>query len=454
MHSDKGKKVPATKLARLSKLGQLVTQVTGNVALEGMKQLSQGEKPKLSNLIMHPNNIKNVADKLAQMRGAATKLGQLISMDAGDLIPKELSTLLSQLRSNARPMPNKQLLQTLKENWGDNWLDNFSHFELSPFASASIGQVHLAYDERGTKLAIKIQYPGVRQSIDADVDNVAKVIKLSGLLPKHIELDSLLQDVKTQLKIESDYLQESKYLSRYAELLKYDGNFIIPNLYPEHITQNILPMTFVDGVEIDKALAEPQEARNRMVRLLIELFFKELFSFKLMQTDPNFANYLYQSNSQKVVLLDFGATREISCDISEGYLALINAACEKNTDKIRRAAMKIGFFKQDIEENYFDQIATIFSLATEPLQYDGVYDFSTSSLAQRIQHAGQSINNRKDQWHTPPVDALFIHRKLAGLYLLAAKLEAKVNVAELFKPYLSTNEDESFSVKQSSDDGV
>ena len=454
MHSDKGKKVPATKLARLSKLGQLVTQVTGNVALEGMKQLSQGEKPKLSTLIMHPNNIKNVADKLAQMRGAAMKLGQLISMDAGDLIPKELSTLLSQLRSNARPMPNKQLLQTLKENWGDNWLDNFSHFELSPFASASIGQVHLAYDERGTKLAIKIQYPGVRQSIDADVDNVAKVIKLSGLLPKHIELDSLLQDVKTQLKIESDYLQESKYLSRYAELLKYDGNFIIPNLYPEHITQNILPMTFVDGVEIDKALAEPQEARNRMVRLLIELFFKELFSFKLMQTDPNFANYLYQSNSQKVVLLDFGATREISCDISEGYLALINAACEKNTDKIRRAAMKIGFFKQDIEENYFDQIATIFSLATEPLQYDGVYDFSTSSLAQRIQHAGQSINNRKDQWHTPPVDALFIHRKLAGLYLLAAKLEAKVNVAELFKPYLSTNEDESFSVKQSSDDGV
>ena len=454
MHSDKGKKVPATKLARLSKLGQLVTQVTGNVALEGMKQLSQGEKPKLSTLIMHPNNIKNVADKLAQMRGAAMKLGQLISMDAGDLIPKELSALLSQLRSNARPMPNKQLLQTLKENWGDNWLDNFSHFELSPFASASIGQVHLAYDERGTKLAIKIQYPGVRQSIDADVDNVAKVIKLSGLLPKHIELDSLLQDVKTQLKIESDYLQESKYLSRYAELLKYDGNFIIPNLYPEHITQNILPMTFVDGVEIDKALAEPQEARNRMVRLLIELFFKELFSFKLMQTDPNFANYLYQSNSQKVVLLDFGATREISCDISEGYLALINAACEKNTDKIRRAAMKIGFFKQDIEENYFDQIATIFSLATEPLQYDGVYDFSTSSLAQRIQHAGQSINNRKDQWHTPPVDALFIHRKLAGLYLLAAKLEAKVNVAELFKPYLSTNEDESFSVKQSSDDGV
>ncbi|RJE77565.1 ubiquinol-cytochrome C reductase [Pseudoalteromonas sp. MSK9-3] len=443
MHSDKGKKVPATKLARLSKLGQLVTQVTGNVALEGMKQLSQGEKPKLSNLIMHPNNIKNVADKLAQMRGAAMKLGQLISMDAGDLIPKELSALLSQLRSNARPMPNKQLLQTLKENWGDNWLDNFSHFELSPFASASIGQVHLAYDERGTKLAIKIQYPGVRQSIDADVDNVAKVIKLSGLLPKHIELDSLLQDVKTQLKIESDYLQESKYLSRYAELLKDDGNFIIPTLYPEHITQNVLPMTFVGGVEIDKALAEPQEARNRMVRLLIELFFKELFSFKLMQTDPNFANYLYQSNGQKVVLLDFGATREISCDISEGYLALINAACEKNTDKIRRAAMKIGFFKQDIEEDYFDQIATIFSLATEPLQYDGVYDFSTSSLAQRIQHAGQSINNRKDQWHTPPVDALFIHRKLAGLYLLAAKLEAKVNVAALFKPYLSTNEDNS-----------
>ncbi|KAF7769695.1 hypothetical protein PCIT_a2579 [Pseudoalteromonas citrea] len=449
MHSDKGKKVPATRLARLSKLGQLVTQVTGNMALEGIKQLSQGEKPKLSNLVLHPNNLKNVADKLAQMRGAAMKLGQLISMDAGDLLPKELSQLLSQLRSNALPMPNKQLLQTLKENWGDNWLDNFSHFELTPFASASIGQVHLAYDERGTKLAIKIQYPGVRESIDADVDNVAKVIKLSGLLPKHIELDSLLQDVKKQLKIESDYLKESNYLSRYKTLLEGDGNFIIPNLYSDHITQSILPMTFVEGVEIDKALTESQANRNRMVQLLIELFFKELFSFKLMQTDPNFANYLYQSDSQKIVLLDFGATREISCQISEGYLALINAACKKDTHKIRQAAMKIGFFKQDIDEHYFEQVATIFSLATEPLQYDGIYDFSASSLAQRIQHAGQSINNRKDQWHTPPVDALFIHRKLAGLYLLAAKLEAKVNVAELFRPYLSTNNEDRLFVAQS-----
>jgi predicted unusual protein kinase regulating ubiquinone biosynthesis (AarF/ABC1/UbiB family) len=440
MKNDKGKKVPATRLARFSKLGQLVTQVTGNVALEGIKQLSQGEKPKLSNLIMHPDNIKNVADKLAQMRGAAMKLGQLISMDTGDLLPKELSVLLSQLRSNARPMPNKQLLQTLKENWGDNWLDNFSHFELTPFASASIGQVHLAYDERGNKLAIKIQYPGVRQSIDADVDNVAKVIKLSGLLPKHIQLDHLLQDVKTQLKIESDYVKESEYLCRYQALLKDDGHFVIPHLYTEYITTNILPMSFIEGIEIDKALTESQDNRNRMVRLLIELFFKELFNFKLMQTDPNFANYLYQSHSEKIVLLDFGATRVISKEISDGYLALINAACNRSSDDIRQAAMKIGFFKQDIDLDYFEQVASIFSLATEPLQYDGVYDFSTSDLAQRIQQAGQTINNRKDQWHTPPVDAIFIHRKLAGLYLLAAKLEAKVNVAKLFKPYIIRKE--------------
>lgn len=430
-----GKKVPTSKLARFSKLGGLVAQVAGNVALEGVKQLSKGQKPTLSELLMQPKNVENLAEKLAQLRGAAMKVGQLLSMDAGDLLPEELSALLSKLRSDALPMPYKQLLQVLERSWGVDWLDKFSHFELKPFASASIGQVHLAYNERGEKLAVKVQYPGMRESIDADVDNVAKLLKLSGLVPEHIAIGPLLNEAKKQLKVEADYQQEAAFSREYNQLLNQDPNFIIPQVLSEHSTDNILLMTYVDGMVIDQTLSQPQAQRDHIATVLIGLFFAELFNFKLMQTDPNFANYLYQTSSQKVVLLDFGATRKIPENISQGYLTLINAATLGNKGMMIDAARQIGFFREDIADDYLQHILAIFELAIEPLQCQDEYDFAHTNLAYRIKDAGQMIHNRQDQWHTPPVDAIFIHRKLAGLYLLAAKLNAKVNVAALFQLY-------------------
>ncbi|NTS76278.1 AarF/ABC1/UbiB kinase family protein [Catenovulum sp. SM1970] len=431
----KGKKVPTSKLARFGKLGGLAAQVAGNVLVGGAKQLSKGRSPKLSELVLQPKNIENLADKLAQLRGAAMKVGQLLSMDAGDLLPEELSQLLSKLRSDAHPMPHKQLIQVLNENWGHDWLDQFSHFELRPFASASIGQVHLAYTERGAKLAVKVQYPGVRESIDADVDNVAKLLKLSGLVPEQIELDTLLEEAKKQLKVEADYQQEAAFVRRYFSALNQNSHFVIPEVLLGKSTENILMMSYLDGQVIDKAVGQPQVQRDHIATQLIKLFFAELFDFKLMQTDPNFANYLYQANTRQIVLLDFGATREIPDAISAGYLALIHAASVGDEEAMKAAAGQIGFFKQDIEADYLQQILAIFQLATEPLRTEGEYDFAATDLAYRIKQAGMAINRRQDQWHTPPVDAIFIHRKLAGLYLLAAKLKAKVDVKGLFAPY-------------------
>ncbi|PKH07111.1 AarF/ABC1/UbiB kinase family protein [Moritella sp. Urea-trap-13] len=430
-----GKKVPTSKLSRISKLGSLVVQVAGNVAFEGVKQFSQGKTPTFSKLLLTPRNIENLADKLAQLRGAAMKVGQLLSMDAGDLLPKELSALLSKLRADAQPMPRKQLLRVLTDNWGPDWLDQFSHIELKPFASASIGQVHLAYGDSGEKLAVKVQYPGVRQSIDADVDNVATLLKLSGLLPEKIQLDSLLNEAKKQLKVEADYLQEADFSRRYSLLLHDDPHFIIPEVLADNSTKNILLMTYVNGKTIDQAVNQSQAQRDNIATQLIRLFFAELFEFKLMQTDPNFANYLYQTEQEKIVLLDFGATRDIPPGISQGYLALIHAASLGDRPAMQTAAEDIGFFAQDIDQDYLQQVLSTFIIATEPLQCQGEYDFASTDLAYRIKQAGMAINNRQDQWHTPPVDAIFIHRKLAGLYLLAAKLNAKVNVSALFKPY-------------------
>ncbi len=435
----KEKRVPTSRLSRLTTLGSLVTKVAGNIVLDGAKQWSKGQSPSVKNLLIQPKNIEHLADKLSELRGAAMKVGQLLSMDAGDLLPPALSQLLDKLRSGADPMPHRQLLEVLKAEWGEHWLDNFGHFELKPFASASIGQVHLAYRENGEKLAVKVQYKGVAQAIDSDVDNVATLLRLSGLLPAHIEIDNLLEEAKLQLLAEANYIKEAGFINDYRAAIVSD-KFVMPVVDDNYSTESILVMDFIEGVPIDSIASLPQQTRNDAVEALIGLFFDELFTFQLMQTDPNFANYLFQQDTSRIVLLDFGATRVIPDHISQGYLALINSGLQNDQVGMVDAARTIGFFADNIEPNYLAQVLEIFALACEPLKTDSDYDFAGSGLAQRIKAKGLSINGQKEQWHTPPIDAVFIHRKLAGLYLLAAKLEVRINTHQLFTKYVNKQE--------------
>ncbi len=431
----KEKKIPTSRLSRLATLGSLVTKVASNMVLDGAKQWSKGQPTSVKKLLVQPSNIKHLADKLSQLRGAAMKVGQLLSMDAGDLLPAELSQLLDNLRSNAQPMPLKQLLAVLEKEWGFSWLDNFAHFELKPFASASIGQVHTAYLDNGKKLAVKVQYQGIADAISSDVDNVAALLKLSGLLPSHIKIDELLAEAKLQLLAEADYVNEANFVKNYAEVLS-DDQFVLPRVIEDFSTQSILAMTFIEGVPIDEITLLPQQLRDKAVESLIGLFFDELFTYQLMQTDPNFANYLYQVDTERIVLLDFGATLKIPQAISRGYLALIKASVNNEKMAMVDAAKSIGFFADNIESTYLSQVLDIFALACEPLVHDKTYDFAKSGLALRIKEKGLLINTQQEQWHTPPIDAVFIHRKLAGLYLLAAKLEAKVNTHQLFSKFI------------------
>jgi predicted unusual protein kinase regulating ubiquinone biosynthesis (AarF/ABC1/UbiB family) len=245
--------------------------------LDGAKQWSKGQPTSVKKLLVQPSNIKHLADKLSQLRGAAMKVGQLLSMDAGDLLPPELSQLLDNLRSNAQPMPLKQLLAVLEKEWGFSWLDNFAHFELKPFASASIGQVHTAYLDNGKKLAVKVQYQGIADAISSDVDNVAALLKLSGLLPSHIKIDELLAEAKLQLLAEADYVNEANFVKNYAEVLS-DDQFVLPRVIEDFSTQSILAMTFIEGVPIDEITQLPQQLRDKAVESLIGLFFDELFT--------------------------------------------------------------------------------------------------------------------------------------------------------------------------------
>jgi predicted unusual protein kinase regulating ubiquinone biosynthesis (AarF/ABC1/UbiB family) len=427
--------IPKGRLSRFGKLGSLAGRVAGNILAEGVSELVKGNRPKIKDLLLTPSNAKRVADQLAQMRGAAMKVGQMISMDAGDILPAELTDLLARLRSDAKSMPEKELISLLESQWGEDWQKKFIQFPLQPIAAASIGQVHKAITGDLKRLAIKIQYPGIKQSINSDVDNVSTLIKMSGLLPKGLDLKPLLSEAKKQLHDEADYALEGRYLEQYAAVIEDDDAFVMPVLDKEFSSDTILAMSFIDGTPIEQLVDASQETRDHVMSQLMRLFFKELFDFQLVQTDPNFANYQYDEASQKIVLLDFGATRIYTSEMSESYRQLMQGARNNEKPMIRQAILDIGLIRQDLPENVQQDITELAYMACEPLYAESPYDFAQSDLSSRLQQQGMQLGLDKQYAHTPSANAIFLHRKLGGLFLLAIKLKAKVDMQTLFAPY-------------------
>lgn len=437
--SAKERSLPTHRISRFSKFASLATRVAGNVIAEGTKQIAKGNKPKAKDLLLTPQNIARLTDQLAHLRGAAMKLGQMLSMDAGDVLEPELADILSRLRSNADPMPAKQLNAVMESSLGTNWKAEFLSFNFKPIASASIGQVHQAYSDAGDNLAVKVQYPGIRKSIDSDVDNVGTLLKVVGLIPESVDYKGLLEEAKKQLHDEADYAREAQFAIRYHDALKEHPHFVVPKIHTESCSDSVLAMEFIDGSPIEQIEHYDQSTRDFVMHSLLELLFRELFEFKMVQTDPNFANYLYIENTRQIGLLDFGATREYNERFSTGYRQAFASVVNNDEQGLNDALEQIGFFSQTILPDQRQAILDLVKMACEPMLVDEPYDFKASGLAQKLREAGTILSMEQEYWHTPPADALFLHRKIGGMYLLAARIGAKVNIRQLVQPYLTIN---------------
>jgi predicted unusual protein kinase regulating ubiquinone biosynthesis (AarF/ABC1/UbiB family) len=426
-----GRAVPTGRLARLGGFGRLAGGVAGGMLAEGARRLASGERPRLGDMMLTPANAARVAERLSHLRGAAMKLGQMISMDAGDVLPPELSTILASLRDQGQRMPPAQLDRVLTAEWGRDWRGRLAKFDASPIAAASIGQVHRAELADGRRLAIKVQFPGVRDSIDADVDNVATLLRVSRLLPPTLDLKPLLAEAKRQLAEEADYIREGAQLQAYGERLRGDTRFVVPGLVAPLTTANILTMDFVDGVPIETLATAPQAQRDTAMTALIELVLREIFDFGVMQTDPNFANYRWQPDSGALVLLDFGATRAVPADTAAAYRALIEAGLASDRDRIRDTAVATGFLGADAAAAHRPAVDRMIAAIDTAMQRPGPFDFADRSFAPVVRDEARALVADRATWHVPHVETLFVQRKVSGTALLAARLKARVDVRGL-----------------------
>ncbi|PWJ19117.1 ABC1 kinase family protein [Jannaschia seohaensis] len=427
--------VPSGRFTRMGRLGRMTLGVAGSMAAGGAGELLRGRRPARRDLLLTPGNLRRVADELARMRGAAMKMGQLLSMDTGEMLPPELSEIMARLRAEADFMPPAQLKKVLAAEWPRDWLRHFARFDVRPIAAASIGQVHRAQLKDGRDVAVKVQYPGVAGSIDSDVANVAALVRMSGLIPAGFDLVPYVEEARLQLHAETDYEAEGAHMARFAELLSGDDRFAVPQRHDNWTTPRILAMSYLDSRPLETLETAPQAERDAVATALLDLLFRELFDFALMQTDPNLANYRYDPERSRIVLLDFGATRALSETTVAQYRDLMRAGLSGDADAVREAAQAIGFLDETVTADHAARILSMMEMVFAPLR-SGLYDFGDPALSRRLQAEGMALGENGFVPPPLPIDALFLQRKIAGLFLICAKLRARVDVAGLLRPHI------------------
>ncbi|MGB7404995.1 MAG: AarF/ABC1/UbiB kinase family protein, partial [Pacificimonas sp.] len=336
----------------------------------------------------------------------------------------------------ARHMPPTQLNKILIAEWGRDWRQRFKSFTPRPIAAASIGQVHKGVLPDGREVAVKVQYPGVAKSIDSDIDNVATLLRVSGALPKELDLGPLLEEAKRQLHEEADYEREAGELARFHGLLADDDRYVVPEPLPEFSSRNILAMTFAEGVAIETLENDNQHNRDAVMASLIDLVLRELFVFGHMQTDPNFANYRWQQATGKLVLLDFGASRAVAPATADAYRKVVAALFDGDREGVKAAALEAGFMNQRSVDRHGPLIGRMIDIVIGEFEKDGPFDFGDRAFVATLREEGMAIGRDREAWHIPPIDTLFTQRKISGTALLAARLKARVDVRTLVAKYV------------------
>ncbi|GAB5582023.1 atypical kinase COQ8B [Prionailurus iriomotensis] len=489
------RKVPASRISRLANFGGLAVGLgLGVLAEVAKKSLPGGHLPSDqrnrttyshmclaalaqqsgtrpgSSPFLSEANAERIVQTLCTVRGAALKVGQMLSIQDNSFISPQLQRIFERVRQSADFMPRWQMLRVLEEELGRDWQAKVASLEEVPFAAASIGQVHQGMLRDGTEVAVKIQYPGVAQSIQSDIQNLLAVLKMSVALPEGLFAEQSLQALQQELAWECDYRREAACAQNFRQLLAGDPFFRVPAVIEELCTTRVLGMELAGGVPLDQCQGLSQDIRNQICFQLLRLCLRELFEFRFMQTDPNWANFLYDASSHQlasrlkiksepsaecdvaplslqpqspdtssppkctdtlVTLLDFGASREFGTEFTDHYIEVVMAAANGDRDRVLQKSRDLKFLTGFETKAFSDAHVEAVMILGEPFATQGPYDFGAGDTARRVQ--GLIPVLLQHRLRPPPEETYALHRKLAGAFLACARLRAHIACRDLFQ---------------------
>ncbi len=418
-------------------------QLLGLAAKVGREELAQSVKEKLSKgideiasgrLKTRIEQAKMIAENLSQLKGAAMKAGQLLSLDASDYFPPEAIEILSKLQGKADPVEWSILLEVLKAELGEEKLSEFESLSTTAAASASIGQVHRGV-LRGQAVAVKIQYPGIADSIDSDLRILRSMAQsFVSMTGRRMDLAELFEELKVVLLQEADYDLERSNMRAFGELISTIPDFIVPKPIDSHSSRRVLTMTWENGINItDWIRSGPKrDDREKIARMILDLYCKEFFEWGFVQTDPNYANFLIQEDpatrAPKLVLLDFGAALRYPPEFRQSYVSLLRSLASLDRQKIVRSFTEFGLIDERESEEAKENFVDLLQLSLEPFHPSRQpFRFRDDDYAKRSREVGQRFTQSL-KYSPPPRKILFLHRKLGGIFQLLKKMDVQIDV--------------------------
>jgi aarF domain-containing kinase len=390
-----------------------------------------GAMDQAKKLAMRLEQTRILVETLSQMKGAAMKAGQLLGLEAGELLPPEVLEVLSKLQSEGQPLPFAKIQEILRLELKDNFA-LLTDLSPTPLASASIGQVHSARYQ-GQPIAIKIQFPGIAATIDSDVAMLASLIdKLKLFSDKQVDLAPLFEEIRQTLKLEADYLQEMRFMQSYVENFKGKAGFLIPRPIPELTTRNVLAMDLIEAQRLkDWSQSAAYEHRQYIGTQMMELFLHEYLNCGLVQTDPNWGNFLV-TNTPDLVLLDFGACKSYSEEFRRTYRSILRLTMQREKSQLLKVSEEFGLIDPRESQEVKDAYLHMMDVVIAPFRQSGVFDFATETFSKNSKDASLEFA-KKLKFSAPPRNLIFLHRKLGGVFQTMKKLETKMDLRPVWE---------------------
>jgi predicted unusual protein kinase regulating ubiquinone biosynthesis (AarF/ABC1/UbiB family) len=425
-------------LQRFIKLGSLVgrvgASVVGSRTLHLTLQEATRQARRTENLI---KNASRIVETLGEMKGAAMKVGQMLSLHEG-LLPPEVAEVLRSLQREAPRVPAEVMRYEVEGSLGGKIEELFAEFEGEAYAAASIGQVHLGRLHDGRRVAVKVQYPAIDQIVKADLGNLKRLFAgLFGLMTD-LDFEPIWRELRDRLLEELDYTREAQNMRQMAGLYHNVPEILIPGVIDERSSNHVLTMEYLDGISPDDACSNryTAEHRNAWGAVIFEFMLRGLLEFRYLHADPNLANFAFLEDG-RVIVYDFGCTKRIPEPIAAGYASIFLACLDGRADEIPEVLRKMGVHQAGTPLPG-DLVGPYVDLFSEILRDDPPYAFGEDAdLYQKLMDLGMSNWSRAMNIQFPE-DIIFIDRTLGGHFGNLSRLRSTAAWSEMVRRYATS----------------